>query len=255
MVLTYEVENDVVTVTLDRPEQRNALTAGLVDELQNALEAAAVDGRIVILTGAGSAFCAGVDMKESPVTSDLSFDSIQNNLKQFQSVTRMIREIEVPVIAKVNGPAMGAGSDIALAADFRIAATDAIFCESFVNVGVVSGDGGAYLLPRLLGEARAKELLLLGREVTGEEAAELGLVTRVVPAAELDDAVEDMVDELRALPPSAVAQTKQLVNASLTQTQEEAYQMATYAFWICLQSDDFADAREAFREDRDSDFS
>lgn len=255
MDVRYEVAGGRATVAIDRPDRMNALTVAAARELQESLARGGDEARVVVLTGTADAFCAGGDLKESPISGDQSFDELQRALGAFQSVTRTIRTLPVPVVARVNGPATGAGCDIALAADFRVAAEDALFAESFVDVGVVPGDGGTFLLPRHVGESTAKEMLLLGREVSGEQAADLGFVTAAVPAEELDDAVDSLVDEVLSLPPLAVGRVKQLVNDSFQQDVDQTFTDALYAMYACLQSDDLAEARAAFREGREPDFS
>lgn len=255
MALEYSLEEEVATVRLDRPDYMNALTTDLGNSLREALERSEREARVVVLTGNGDAFCAGADLQDSPISPEQSFEELKRSLTVFQSVTGTIRELSVPVVTKVNGPAMGAGCDIALAGDFRVAAESARFCESFVNVGLVSGDGGAFQLPRLVGEPTAKEMLMLGHEVVGQEAAEKGLVNEVVPDDELDDAVDRYVDEILSLPPTALSRTKQLVNDSFNQTMNESFSNALYAMWVSLQSEDFEEARRAFQEGREPEFS
>lgn len=254
-MLEYSLQDEVATIHLDRPERKNALTTDLGNRLRQALERGEREARVVVLTGNGDAFCAGADLSDSPISPDQTFEELKQSLTVFQSVTGTIREVSVPVITRVNGPAMGAGCDIALAGDFRIAAESARFCESFVNVGLVSGDGGAFQLPRLADELVAKEMLMLGRELTGREAAEKGLVNEVVSDDELDASVERYVEELLSLPPTALSRTKQLVNDSFNQTIDESFSNAHYAMWVSLQSEDFEEARRAFQEDRAPDFS
>lgn len=255
MTIEYSVSDGVARVELARPEKRNALSLETTDELRDALLRGAEDARCVVLTGQGSAFCAGVDLEDSPIDPDMSVEELGERLSHFQGVVRAIRTLDVPVVSRVNGPAMGAGCDIALSADFRVAAHDAILCESFVNVGVVPGDGGAYLVPRLVGEARAKEMILLGKEVSGRKAEEMGLVNDAVPAGELDAAVEGYVERIVALPPTALRENKRLVNESFSQSLDEAHEAAVEGFHESLQSADFEEARRAFREGREPDFS
>lgn len=254
-MLEYNVRDDVATIALDRPDKMNALTVELGEELVAALSRAEQESRVVVLTGNGNAFCAGADLQDSPISAETSFDELRDRLSVFQSITGTIRDMSVPVISRINGPAMGAGCDIALAADFRIASENAVLCESFINVGVISGDGGSYILPRLAGEQVAKEMILLGREIHGPEAADLGLVNEVASNEELDSAVAEYVDPLLDLPPMALGRAKQLINNSLDDSRSTSFEEAIYAMWVCLQSEDFEEARQAFQEKRKPEFS
>lgn len=255
MSVEYSVEDEVATIQLNRPNKKNALTSEVFNELHAALEAGERESRVAVLTGAGDAFCAGADLKESVLSSEMSIDDLERYLSRAQTITRTIRSLSIPVVTRINGPAMGAGCDIALAGDFRIAGESALFCESFVNVGVVSGDGGAFLLPRLVDEATAKEMLLLGKEIPGSEAADVGLVNETVPDSELDDTVDEYIDRLLSLPPTALGRNKQLVNKSYEHTMDESFGNAIYAMWVCLQSRDFEEARQAFNAGREPEFS
>lgn len=254
MVVTYSQSDRVARVTIDRPERMNALTPEVFEELHDALRRGERESRVVVLTGAGDAFCAGADLQESVLSTEMSVEDLRRRLAMVQAITGSIRDLSVPVVTRVNGPAMGAGCDIALSGDFRVAAESAVFCESFVNVGVISGDGGAYILPRLVDEATAKEMVMLGREIPGGEAKEVGLVNETVPDEDLDNAVERYVDRLLELPPTALAQNKRLLNDSFDQQMDQAFDSAVHSMWICLQSEDYDEAQAAFREGREPQF-
>jgi len=254
MVVTYSRTDRVARITIDRPDRMNALTPEVFEKLHDALRRGEQESRVVVLTGAGDAFCAGADLKESVLSTEMSVEELRRRLAMVQAVTGSMRDLSVPVVTRVNGPAMGAGCDIALSGDFRVAAERATFCESFVNVGVISGDGGAYVLPRLVDEATAKEMVLLGKEIPGEEAEAVGLVNKTVSDQELDDAVERYVDRLLSLPPTALAQNKRLLNNSFDEGMDQAFDSAVDAMWICLQSEDYDEAQTAFREGREPEF-
>lgn len=255
MPVKYSLNDEVATIYLNRPDRLNALTPELFEKLLAALKRAEEESRVTVVTGAGDAFCAGADLKKSVLSTDMSIEDLERRLNMAQSITQTIRQLSVPVITRVNGPAMGAGCDIALSGDFRVAGESALFCESFINVGVVSGDGGAFILPRLVDEATAKEMIMLGEEIEGPKAAEVGLVNETVPDDQLDDAVDSYVNRLLKLPPTALGRNKKLINRSYEQSMGEAFESAVHAMWVCLQSEDYDEATEAFAEDREPDFS
>ena len=180
-----EREGDIATVTLSRPDQRNALDAEGARSVATAIEETS-DARATILTGAGKAFCAGGDLDELERWSTSSPESIGTELyDSFQSMIRSIRASDAVVIAAVNGAAVGAGMDLALACDLRVASERARFGQVWVRLGVIPGTGGAWLLPHLVGPTRAADLLLTGRLIDAREALEIGLVNEMVAADEL----------------------------------------------------------------------
>jgi 2-(1,2-epoxy-1,2-dihydrophenyl)acetyl-CoA isomerase len=246
----------VAVVTLSRPDAMNAYDEPLLTDLVETLSTLDDDEsvRAVVLTGAGDAFCAGVDLEDMPLTPEMEFEEYEAGLALFQDVVRTLRSIATPVVAAVNGYALGAGCDTALACDFRVASTEGVMGETFVDVGFVPGDGGAFLLPRLVGEARAKELIFTGRKLEGEELVEWDLARDVVAPDELLDAALDFAEELTGRPPIAVAESKRLVNESFDVDLETAFEHATRAQRICSQTRDHEEAVAAFREDREPEF-
>ena len=251
---TERPREHVARVTYDRPDALNAYNEALLVGAVEAFERldARGDVRAIVVAGAGEAFCSGVDLKEMPVTPGMDFAEYERGLGLFQDVVGTIRSIGTPVVAAVDGYALGAGCDTALACDFRIAGEAAVLGETFVDVGFVPGDGGAYLLPRLVGEARAKELVFTGRKLEGEELVEWGLARELADDA-LGAAVE-FAGELADRPPVAIAESKRLVNDSFDSTLEEAFADATRAQRICTQTRDHEEAVAAFREDREPEF-
>ncbi|WP_435365441.1 enoyl-CoA hydratase/isomerase family protein [Haloarchaeobius sp. DYHT-AS-18] len=246
----------VATVWLDRPDAMNAYNEALLTGLVAELEALDDDDsvRAVVLTGAGEAFCAGVDLTDMPLTPAMDFADYEHGLGLFQDVVRTIRSLSLPVVAAVNGYALGAGCDTALACDFRMVSPDATMGETFIDVGFVPGDGGAYLLPRLVGEERAKELIFTGKKLTGEELVEWGLARSCEPAGDLRAAAESFAATLTEQPPVALAQSKRLVNESHEVDLETAFAHATRAQRICSQTRDHEEAVAAFQEDREPEF-
>jgi enoyl-CoA hydratase/carnithine racemase len=255
--LTVERTSDhVATVTYDRPDAMNAYSEPLLRGAVEAFER--LDDhdeiRAIVLTGAGEAFCAGVDLEDMPLTPDMDFAEYETGLGLFQNVVRTLRGIDTPVVAAVNGYALGAGCDTALACDFRVVSDEGVIGETFIDVGFVPGDGGAFLLPRLIGEARAKELIFTGRKLAGAEIVEWDLAREQVPAGDLLDAATDFAERLAGRPPVALGQSKRLVNESFDVDLERALSDATRAQRICSQTHDHEEAVTAFQEDRDPEF-
>ncbi|MFB6206565.1 MAG: enoyl-CoA hydratase/isomerase family protein [Haloglomus sp.] len=253
--LEYTREH-VARVLLARPDSMNAYSERLLHDLTPTLRAldAADEIRAVILTGEGEAFCAGVDLDEMPLSAEQDLAEYEQGLGLFQEVVATLRGMETPVVAAVNGYAMGAGCDTALACDFRIAAESATMAETFVDVGFVPGDGGAYLLPRIVGEAKAKELIMTGKRVSGEDLVEWGLARECVPDDELQETAEAFAAELASGPPVAIAESKALVNEAFDVDLETAHEHATRAQRICSQTEDHEEAVQAFAEDREPEF-
>lgn len=193
----------VLTLTLNRPERLNALTGELLDSLAAGLGAAAEDEHIraVVLTGAGRAFCSGLDLKAAAEAAS-TLNVSQELAEHYTPVIRAMRDMPKPVIAAVNGPAAGAGFSLTLAADLRIAADSASFVMAFVRIGLIPDAGSTYFLPRLIGPARAAELMMLGEAVDAQRALEIGVVSRVVPEAELLSAAVAIASRLAAGPRS-----------------------------------------------------
>jgi 2-(1,2-epoxy-1,2-dihydrophenyl)acetyl-CoA isomerase len=246
----------IARVTYDRPDAMNAyneaLLRGAVETFERLDDHEAV--RAILLTGAGDAFCAGVDLNDMPLRPEMEFVEYETGLELFQDVVRTIRSIGTPVVAAVNGYALGAGSDTALACDFRVVSDEAVLGETFIDVGFVPGDGGAFLLPRLIGEARAKELIFTGRRLAGAEIVDWDLAREHLSPDRLLDAAEEFASELANRPPIALAQSKHLINDSFDVDLDRALDDATRAQRICSQTHDHAEAVAAFREDREPEF-
>jgi enoyl-CoA hydratase/carnithine racemase len=217
-LVIFENENGIVTLTLNNPALRNPISdSDMVDALVEAVTRADADPavRVLILTGAGSAFSSGGNLKtmrpghglidEQPVRTRANYK------RGIQRIPLTFDSIEVPVIAAVNGPAIGAGCDLACMCDIRIAAESATFAESFVKIGIIPGDGGAWLLPRTVGFSKACEMAFTGDAITAAEALACGLVSRVVPDAELLGAAKMLAKRIAVNPPHAVRMTKRLL--------------------------------------------
>lgn len=251
-----QLREHVVQVTYDRPDALNAynesLLVGAVDTFER-LDARE-DVRAIVLTGAGDAFCSGVDLNEMPLTPEMDYEEYERGLGLFQDVVRTLRGIDTPVVAAINGYALGAGCDTALACDFRITSDDGVLGETFIDVGFVPGDGGAFLLPRLIGEARAKELIFTGRKLKGEEIVEWDLARERVATDDLVESATEFAETLAGRPPVALGKSKRLVNGSFDSSLEEAFADATRAQRICSQTKDHEEAVTAFQEDREPTF-
>jgi len=241
--LRYEADGALATLTLNRPDARNAyseeMAEGIVDGLDRAERDDAI--RVVAVTGAGDAFCAGGDLEAMRDRSGMfSGDPVElrdNYLRGLQRVPRRFERFEKPVIAAINGPAIGAGLDLALMCDLRIAAESARFGIPAARVGVIPGDGGAYLLQRIVGFAKAVELLLTAEIVDAEEALEIDLVNRTVPGDSLREEVSATANRIAELPPKAVKITKAALYRSVDQDFETSLQL-TAALQSCVQHTD-----------------
>jgi 2-(1,2-epoxy-1,2-dihydrophenyl)acetyl-CoA isomerase len=248
--LRVDVDGPVATITLDRPEALNALTVPVKVALREALERLAVDRavRAVILTGAGRAFCAGQDLaeRESPDAAPLDVELRE----RYNPIILALRAMGQPVIAAVNGVAAGAGASIAFACDLRIAAEDARFVLAFGRIGLVPDSGATWFLPRLIGQARAAELALVGDPILADEALRIGLVSRVVPNDELLTEARALADRIAAGAPMAVALTKGALERAATIDLETALEGEAKLQGIAGASADHAEGLAAFREKR-----
>jgi enoyl-CoA hydratase/carnithine racemase len=218
--ILYAVDADgIATLTLNRPDKHNAFTIPMVDRWAELLIQAEADPavKVIVLTGAGRSFCAGGDLEE--MKGFQSMDAQQKKDWLFRHVHNVIRNMErldKPVIAAINGTARGAGLDFALMCDLRIAGQSTTLAESYINMGLIAGDGGTWFLPRLIGMARALELFWTGRVVKAEEAERIGLVNRVVPDDQLLPAVYELARQIAGQPQQAVRYFKRLLHQSAT---------------------------------------
>lgn len=217
MPVLFERSGRIVTLTLNRPDTRNALSADVVDALVDGLEKANADRSVscVIVAGAGESFCAGGnlhELRDLTVARNLSEPELANWYRTgIQRIPETFHRLDVVTIAAVHGHAIGAGCDLAAMCDIRIATPDASFAESFVRVGLISGDGGSWFLPRVVGLARAKEMMLTARAVAAQQALDWGLVNVLAEDGRLDAAAMAMAEQIAALPPNALRGTKQLL--------------------------------------------
>jgi len=215
-----ETVDGVLTLTLNRPDVLNAVTDTMLAELQDALRSAERNAavRCIVLTGAGRGFCAGQDLNARSAAADGRRVSVGEHLRHgYNPLVQRIRGIEKPVIAAVNGVAAGAGANLALACDLRIASETASFVQAFVKIGLVPDSGGTVFLPMLVGYAKAAELAFTGDRIGAEESLRLGLVNQVVPAAALMQTTHALATRLAALPTRAIGLTKRAFNRAMMQ--------------------------------------
>ncbi|MBC7911930.1 MAG: enoyl-CoA hydratase family protein [Pyrinomonadaceae bacterium] len=254
----YEVREGVATITLNRPERLNALTFEVYRELTDTFAALRDerDVRAIVITGAGRAFCSGGDVLD--IIGPL-FERDMQGLLEFTRMTcelvRNIRTLPKPVIASLNGTTAGAGACIALASDIRIAAPTAKIAFLFVKVGLSGADmGAAYLLPRLVGLAKATEMLYTGDFTSAEEAGRIGLYNRIVAAEDLAAETRTLAERLARGPSFALAMTKEMLNREMEVSLDTALEWEAQAQAVCMQHPDYREAYEAFVEKREPRF-
>ena len=255
-ILVSEAEG-ITTITLNRPEKLNAFVGHMRRDLAEALEHAGSDrdARVVVITGAGRAFCAGGDIAfMAELMERRDADEFARLLGAGRRVISAIRMMTKPVIAAVNGPAAGAGFNLALACDLRIASTNATFSQSFVKIGLHPDWGGTYFLPRLVTPNKACELFFLGDSIDAAEAARLNLVNKVVAPEELETATLQLAQRLCAAPPIALASAKQAVYISSGADLDQMMRYETEAQLRCFESEDCNEGLRAFFEKRDPRF-
>jgi enoyl-CoA hydratase/carnithine racemase len=246
----YAETGGIATITLNRPDRLNALTFEVYAELRDLFAGLVVrdEVKVVIITGAGRGFCSGGDVQA--IIGELVDQELPKLLEFTRMTGALIRNIRVlpkPVIAAVNGVAAGAGAVIALASDFRLAVPHASLAFLFTRVGLAGADmGAAYLLPRVVGLARATELLFLGDAISAEEAHRIGLVNRIVPADSLLSEARALAERLVAGPAFALGMTKTLLNQELDTDFGAAIEAEAQGQAICMQTPDFRRAYEAF---------
>lgn len=262
-LVLYDVEDDgIVTITLNRPELRNPISdKEMIEALLAALERLETDSgaRVAILTGAGKGFSSGGNVREMKPGGTLNSGSpVKTRLSYKQGIQRLplaFAALEVPVIAAINGAAIGAGCDLACMCDLRVAAQSARFAESFVKLGLIAGDGGAWLLPRVIGWSKAAEMALTGDMIDAEQALACGLVSQVVPDSELMDTARVLARRIAANPPHAVRMTKRLLWEGRRSDLPSLLEMAAAMQAAAHATDDHAEAVDAFLEKRKPTFS
>ncbi len=252
--LKYEVKEGVATITLNRPEVYNALNDGITYELQDAFKAVMKDEqvRVVVLTGEGKAFCSGQDLKAASGQEKRSFlDSLH---KRYNPIIRLMRNLPKPILCRLNGVAAGAGCSLALACDMIVADEEATLIEVFINIGLVPDSGSSYFLPRLVGTAKAFELCAMGSRLKASEAVQLGIVTKAVPAAQLDEALKTYTDYFAKAPTKAIGLIKKMLQKSAVSTLDEMLDYEAYSQEIAGGTHDYKEGVNAFLEKRKPEF-
>jgi enoyl-CoA hydratase/carnithine racemase len=258
--LKYEQDGHIVTLTMNEPERRNPLTGNTaVDEFLDAIRRIETDRsvRAVILTGAGTAFSSGGnvhDMERHASGSMSGMEIRQEYRRGIQQLPLALFNLEVPVIAAVNGAAIGAGLDLTCMCDIRIASEHAKFAESFVRLGIIPGDGGAWLLPRIIGLSRAAELTFTGRVIGAQQALEWNLVSRVVAHDTLLAAARVLAEDIAANPPHAVRLAKRLLREGMHCRLDTLLEMSAAYQALAHQTDDHREAVSAFIDKRHPSF-
>ena len=252
--ILLEKAEGIATITLNRPEHLNAFSPGLLAELRAAIEEVRTDDavRVAIITGAGRAFCAGGDLKTMGAR-HRERTAVETGRELRDTVQRIpvaLRQLGKPVIAAVNGPATGAGCDLAVMCDIRIASANARFAESYVKVGLIPGAGGAYLLPRAVGLSKACELLFTGDMIDATEAARIGLVSTVVPSEELLPTARALAAKIAANPPLSLRYIKNAIYAGQELTLDQLLEHVSLAFGPLSKTEDHQEAVRAFLEKR-----
>ena len=259
--LLLDQKGHIVTLTLNMPELRNPITdndicAALIETMQRIGGDQSV--RVAILTGAGKAFSSGGNLKhmrdgEGIFAGDAV--SVKDGYKAgIQQLAKAVWECELPLIAAVNGPAYGAGCDLTCMCDIRIASSEATFAENFVNVGIIPGDGGSWLLPRQVGLSRAAEMTFTADPVDAQTALEWGLVSRVVEPEELLPAAKALAERIARNPPRQLRMAKRLMREGMTTGLPQILQLAAAYQGACHQTDDHAEAVNALLEKRQGQF-
>ena len=256
----YEVSDAIATLTLNRPERLNTISGPMLARLTQLLIKANEDPavRVIVLTGTGRAFCAGLDLVDatqgSGIGSDKQVSTISVNLDLRNTPPTVLFASDKPTICALNGSAAGYGMDTAMGCDIRIAGESAKMAAAFVKRGVVPESGGTWILPRLLGWAKAAELIFTGRTLSARESLELGLVNHVVPDAELAAKPREIALEMAANAPLAVQSAKRLMRMGLTETFNDHIHHVYLQFLQLIRTQDFKEGMTSFLEKRPADF-
>ncbi len=253
--VTYERDGALGFITMRRPDNRNSMTAELLDAFASAAASARADteARCVIVTGTGSSFSAGADFKSQIQRSSGGAKPHERSYAMYAPFLSVL-DIEVPVLAAMNGHAVGGGFGLALACDIRVAASEAKYGANFARLGLTPGMAISYALPRLVGASRAAELLYTGRLVRGDEAAHIGLASRAVPGAEVGQAAREMADAIAQNAPAAVRVTKQLLRDGLGWDARAAARREAFAQAESVDSEDAREGIAALLEKREPRF-
>ena len=247
--IDFKVDGPIARVTLNRPDRLNSFTAAMHGELRDALTNLG-EARVVILTGAGRGFCAGQDLNDRAVAPGQAVDLGETVEASWNPLIRTLASLPQPVIARVNGVAAGAGANIALACDIVVAAKSAKFIQSFSAIGLIPDSGGTWVLPRLVGQARAMGLALTGEPLPAEKAAEWGLIWKAVDDEALDLEVGALAERLASLPPLGLAAIKEMIRSSWSHSLDQELDLQRDAMRRLGFTEDYREGVAAFLEKR-----
>ena len=247
--IDFKLDDGIARVTLNRPDRLNSFTRQMHDELRDAL-GRAEDSRVVVLTGAGRGFCAGQDLNDRAVAPGEAVDLGETVEQCWNPLVRTLTSMKQPVIARVNGVAAGAGANIALACDILVAARSAKFIQSFSAIGLIPDSGGSWVLPRLVGQARAMGLALTGEPLPAERAEQWGLIWKCVDDAALDSEVDALAAKLAALPPLGLAAIKGIIRSTWIRSLDEELELQREEMRRLGFTDDYREGVAAFLEKR-----
>jgi 2-(1,2-epoxy-1,2-dihydrophenyl)acetyl-CoA isomerase len=251
--IILEREGPMARITLNRPDRLNSFTAAMHEELKDALDQID-DCRVLVLTGAGRGFCAGQDLNDRAVSNGRPVDLGQTVETCWNPLVRKLTSMPQPVIARVNGVAAGAGANIALACDLVVAGRSAKFIQSFSALGLIPDSGGTWILPRLVGQARALGLGLTGEPVPAEQAADWGMIWKCVDDAALDTEVDGLAQKLASLPPLGLAAIKEMIRDSWQHTLEQELHRQRNMMCRLGYTQDYREGVAAFLEKRQPNF-
>jgi 2-(1,2-epoxy-1,2-dihydrophenyl)acetyl-CoA isomerase len=251
--IILEREGPIARITLNRPDRLNSFTAAMHEELKDALEQID-DCRVLVLTGAGRGFCAGQDLNDRAVSNGRPVDLGQTVETCWNPLVRKLTSMPQPVIARVNGVAAGAGANIALACDLVMAGRSAKFIQSFSALGLIPDSGGTWILPRLVGQARALGLALTGEPLPAEQAADWGMIWKCVDDAALDTEVDGLAQKLASLPPLGLAAIKEMIRDSWQHTLEQELHRQRNMMCRLGYTQDYREGVAAFLEKRQPNF-
>ncbi|MEM7267901.1 MAG: enoyl-CoA hydratase-related protein [Pseudomonadota bacterium] len=250
--LIYDVSEDVATITLNRPDNLNGLTAQMRAELTHAIKRGGDEARVILLTGAGRGFCSGQDLGDARNAAEIDLESTLRD--EYEPILHAIENSDVPIIAAVNGPAAGAGANIALASDIVIAARSAYFMEAFSRIGLMPDAGGTYHLPRLIGLPRAMAMSMFAEPVYAPQAADWGLIWEAIEDEALMPRARELALRLASGPTRAYAAIRKSMRASLASSYYDQLALEARVQGELGRSRDFAEGVQAFLDKRAPDF-
>ncbi|MBS7248753.1 MAG: enoyl-CoA hydratase-related protein [Candidatus Jordarchaeales archaeon] len=251
--IIFEKKGKVAKIILNRPEKLNALSPDLLEELEKAIEEVKADKevRVLIITGSGKAFSAGADVGAMVEATPLQ--AKESSLRGHK-IFKALEGLDIPVIAAINGYALGGGCELALACDIRIASEKAWLGQPEINLGIIPGWGGCIRLPRQVGVAKSMEIILTGDRISAQEALQIGLVNRVVPDDKLEATVNEIAEKLASKPPIAVKLAKSVIRKGLECDLEAGISLENSAFSLCFATKDQKEGMKAFLEKRQPQF-